>query len=112
MEPSDAQLMQGIVAGDQSAFNCFYERNNLMVLRVLLRILHEPADAEDVMQESFLQLWHRADQYNPGLASPSGWLTLIARSRALDLLRRRKPKQSDPNSDPGFEIDLSLGLIR
>jgi RNA polymerase sigma-70 factor (ECF subfamily) len=64
------------------------------------------------MQETFLQLWHRSEQYNANLASPVGWLTLIARSRALDLLRKRKPLQGDSSADPGFEIDMSLGLVR
>ena len=109
---SDSELMAGIVAGDEAAFHAFYDRHSLHVMRVLFRLLHEPADAEDVMQETFLQLWHRAEQYNAELASPVGWLTLIARSRALDLLRKRKPSQGDSSADPGFEIDMSLGLVR
>ncbi|MFL5328492.1 MAG: RNA polymerase sigma factor [Gemmataceae bacterium] len=112
MDVSDARLMEGIVAGDESAFLQFYQRHSLTVIRTLFRILREPADAEDVMQEAFLQLWNRAEQYDPNKASPLGWLILIARSRALDLLRRRKPGQMDPNVDPGFEPDMSLGLIQ
>ena len=112
MEVTDAQLLQGILAGDESAFRMLFDRYSLSVLKVLYRLLHEPADAEDVMQETFLQFWHRSHQYDAEKASIPGYLTLIARSRALDLLRKRRPGQADPNHDPGFENDPTLGLVQ
>jgi len=113
MDSSDAQLMRGIVAGDASAFQVFFNRHRLPITQFLYLILREPADVEDVVQETFLQIWHRAEQYNPAKASPAGWLTLIARSRALDLIRRRKTRQPGSSEvEPSFENDISLGLIQ
>lgn len=112
MSASDAELMQGIVAGQPGAFHVFFDRHRQQVTQFLYRILREPADVEDVVQETFLQIWHRSEQYNPDKASPAGWLTLIARSRALDLIRRRKPGQQGEGVEPSFDHDISLGLIQ
>lgn len=112
MDISDTQLMQGIAAGEQAAFQSFMHRHSKMVMQVLYRMLHEPADVEDVMQETFLQIWQKSDRYDETKASPAGYLTLIARSRALDLLRKRKPDSPPDHLDPSFEFDISLGLVR
>ena len=112
MDASDSQLMSAIVNGDEVAFRTFFERHSLGVMKTLFRILREPADAEDVMQETFLQLWSRSSQYDAAKASPAGYLTLIARSRALDLVRKRKPGQGADSVEPSFEFDPSLGLIQ
>lgn len=112
MDVSDCDLMKGIAAGDGAAFDTFYTRHQLYVLRVLLRLLQEPADAEDVMQETFLQIWHRSGQYDPSRATPAGYLTLVARSRALDLIRRRRATQPEGGVEPTFEFDPTLGLVQ
>ncbi len=112
MDTSDTQLMQGIAAGQQAAFQSFMQRHSKMVMQVLYRLLREPADVEDVMQETFLQIWQKSDRYDETKASPAGYLTLIARSRALDLLRKRKPDSPPDHLDPSFEFDISLGLVR
>ncbi len=112
MDTSDTQLMQGIAAGEQAAFQSFMQRHSKMVMQVLYRLLREPADVEDVMQETFLQIWQKSDRYDETKASPAGYLTLIARSRALDLLRKRKPDTPPDHLDPSFEFDISLGLVR
>jgi RNA polymerase sigma-70 factor (ECF subfamily) len=112
MDASDAELMQGIVAGEPAAFHLFFDRHRQAITQFLYRILREPADVEDIVQEAFLQLWHRSEQYNPDKASPAGWLTLIARSRALDLIRRRRPGQPAEGAEPSFQTDITLGLIQ
>jgi RNA polymerase sigma-70 factor (ECF subfamily) len=112
MDISDAQLMQAIAAGDPAAFQSFMSRHSKMVIQILYRLLREPADVEDVMQETFLQIWQKSNRYDGTKATPAGYLTLIARSRALDLLRRRKPDTPPDHVDPSFEYDISLGLIR
>lgn len=112
MDINDGQLMQGIAAGDEAAFHTFMQRHTKMVMQVLYRMLHEPADAEDVLQETFLQIWQKSDRYDATKASPAGYLTLIARSRAMDLLRKRRHDQHSDQVDPSFEFDISLGLVR
>ena len=112
MDISDTQLMQAIAAGDAAAFQSFMLRHAKMVMQTLYRLLREPADVEDVMQETFLQIWQKSDRYDETKSSPAGYLTLIARSRALDLLRRRKPETPPDFLDPSFEFDISLGLVR
>ena len=60
-------------------------------LYVALRILRDPAAAEDVLQEAFVSVWHHAGSYSTAKAKPQTWLTSIVRNRCLDQLRRREP---------------------
>jgi RNA polymerase sigma-70 factor (ECF subfamily) len=112
MDATDPLLMRGIAAGNPAAFQSFFDRHRQAVTQFLFRMLREPADVEDVVQETFLQIWNRSHQYDPTKASPAGWLTLIARSRALDLIRRRKPGRPGNEVEPSFEYDMSLGLVQ
>lgn len=70
-----------------------YDRFAPLVLAVARRILGSAADAEEVLQEAFLQAWNQADRYDSARSSFSTWLVLIARSRALDRLRQRLSRQ-------------------
>ena len=60
-------------------------------MAVALRILREPALAEDLLQEAFVNIWHHAGSYAAAKAKPQTWLTSIVRNRCLDQLRRREP---------------------
>lgn len=86
----DATLMQRIAARERDAFALFYDRHSPRIFGLLLRLLRSRDDAEDVLQESFFQIWERGDAYDSARAQPFGWLVLVARSRALDRLRRRR----------------------
>ncbi|MBI2824352.1 MAG: sigma-70 family RNA polymerase sigma factor [Planctomycetia bacterium] len=87
---SDSQLIAQIVAGDRAAFALFYDRHAPRVFGLLARTLRDRADAEDVLQDVFYQVWRRASQYSAARSSPEVWLFLIARSRLLDCLRRKR----------------------
>lgn len=104
MQCSDQQLVSRIASGDRAAFAEFYDRHAPAVLGLLLRLLGQRADADDVLQEAFLEVWRRAPQYDGARATPLGWLTLIARSRAVDHLRRRRP----PNAPAPEAADVML----
>lgn len=87
---TDAELLEAIAAGDPEALAELYDRFSSNLLALAMRVLHDPADAEEVVQEVFLQAWNRADRYEPSRSSVSTWMVLITRSRAIDRLRNRQ----------------------
>jgi RNA polymerase sigma-70 factor (ECF subfamily) len=83
----EAALLRRIAAGDQRALRTLYDRCAGQALAVARRMLREPRDAEEIVQESFLEVWRRVDSYDPARGSASAWLCSIARNRAIDRLR-------------------------
>src|SRR3954468_11405627 len=83
----DAALMARVAAGDAAAFRVLVERHAAMVHALAWRMLG-PADAEDVVQESFTRLWVNAKGWTPSGAGLGGWLRRIATNLCLDRLRR------------------------
>ncbi len=89
----DFDLLRRIAGGSSDALGAFYDRYSSLVWGLLRRMLGEGGEAEEVMQEAFLQVWRDAKRYDPERATPRGWLLLIARSRALDRIRKRTALQ-------------------
>lgn len=89
-EPNSAALLPHIAAGDMAAFEELYDRYSSIVYALLLRMLGSPEDAQEVLQEIFVQVWNRASSYDASRGSEIAWLVSIARSRAIDRLRSRK----------------------
>ncbi len=87
--PSDESLMQSIVERQSSAINSLYERYGKTLKKVIYQVLQDEAEADDVLQESILQVWREATSYSSALGKPLGWLVTIARRRAIDRVRRR-----------------------
>ncbi len=87
--PSDESLMQSIVERQSSAINSLYERYGKTLKKVIYQVLQDEAEADDVLQESILQVWREATSYSAALGKPLGWLVTIARRRAIDRVRRR-----------------------
>jgi RNA polymerase sigma-70 factor (ECF subfamily) len=83
----EARLLSRIASGDQKALRALYERCSGQALAVALRLLREPRDAEEIVQEAFIEVWRRVDSYDPARGSASAWLVSIARNRAIDRLR-------------------------
>jgi RNA polymerase sigma-70 factor, ECF subfamily len=79
-------------SGDQSAMAELYDRYSGIVYAVALRILADTSAAEDVLQEIFLQLWRNPGAFDAARGSLGAWLAVIARNRAIDSLRRRRPE--------------------
>lgn len=100
-EPSDAVLIGRVQKRDQVAMTAIFDRYGSMVYSVALRVLKEPAAAEDVMQQIFFEVWESPRNFVAGRGSLAGWLAVVSRNRAVDLLRRRKP------SDPVEEVELA-----
>ena len=88
----DKELVRCIVEGDADAIAELFDRYSGMLTALSLRILHDPADAEEILQETFLQVWKQAGRYDPKRSSVSTWLVLITRSRSIDRLRSRQVK--------------------
>jgi len=87
----DAQaLMAAIAAADSSALGELYDRHAPALLAICIRLLRDRGEAEDVLVEVFWEIWERGQRYEAKRASPLAYLATVARSRALDRLRRRR----------------------
>ena len=90
MDAAADDLFARIVAGDREAFGAFYDLHAPVLFGFCVRILKDARDAEDVLQETFVQAWRDARRFDASRASVRGWLFTIARSRALDRWRSRR----------------------
>lgn len=88
------QIMERMQAGDSSAVAELYDEYAARVLGLLVRLLPTRSDADDVLQEVFWQAWKKADRFDANRGNPLAWLLTMARSRAIDWLRRRKTTES------------------
>jgi len=86
----DARIVGRIADGDAEALSDLYGRYSGMLVALAHRVVGDGADAEEVLQEVFLQVWNQADRYDRSRSSVSTWLVLITRSRAIDRLRSRR----------------------
>ncbi|HLW52850.1 MAG TPA: sigma-70 family RNA polymerase sigma factor [Candidatus Angelobacter sp.] len=89
----DSALIARLRIRDQSAMSDLYDRYSSVVYGVALRVLGDTMAAEDVLQEVFLQLWRNPHAFDPGRGRLAPWLAVIARNRAIDLLRKRPPEE-------------------
>lgn len=89
---SDAELMEDVAQGDVSAFAAFYDRHAPVLFSVALRILDDPHEAEDILQEAAVHLWERAPQYDAAFGKPLSWAIRLTRNQAIDRLRLRLRK--------------------
>ena len=86
----DEALLEKISRRNQVALTELYGRYGQMLRTLIDNLVHEGAEADDVLQEIFLQIWKEADNYSPKAGKPIGWMVTIARRRAIDRLRRRQ----------------------
>jgi RNA polymerase sigma-70 factor (ECF subfamily) len=91
--PDPAQLrawLHGAAQRDRTAFRALYDASSPRLYGLALRILGRRELAEEVLQESFVAIWHHALDYQSGLSAPMTWMTTIVRNRAFDVLRRSR----------------------
>lgn len=106
---ADIALLTRIAGRDAVALSELYDRHNRLLFSLILRILRDPGESEDILQEVFVRVWDRADSYSPALGAPSAWLVRIARNRAIDRLRARQVRANVAGSfeDPPVAADLT-----
>ena len=92
--PDDAALLARVQHGDEQALSDVFRRYSGAVYSVALRVLHDTGQAEDIVQEIFLQVWRNPGAFVQGRGSLGAWLVVVARNRSIDTLRRRKPTDS------------------
>ena len=86
-EATNEQLLVAVGRGDQAAFARLHEQVSPQVLGVALRVLRDHAIAEEVTQEVLVEVWRKADRFDPDRGSASGWITTLTHRRAVDRVR-------------------------
>jgi len=92
MKLTDQELLLEIAKGDTNAFSEFYDRYSRLIYGALLRLLRDTDNAEDIMQDVFVQVWRKSSTYQPVLGSPKNWLIRIAHNRAINLIRSQRER--------------------
>lgn len=91
--PSDLELMRGIQAEDSDALSQLYDRYHGILKALILRVVHNEAEADDLLQEIFMEIWKQAKNFSPEKGKPLGWMVTLARRRAIDGLRKKQAYQ-------------------
>ena len=102
----DIELLGRIAARDRTAFAEFYDRHSALMFSVASRILNDSAEAEDVLQETFVQLWEKAGNFDPRLGKPASWMATLTRNRAIDRIRASQ-RRSKLIEQAGAELAIA-----
>ena len=86
---ADREMVRRMAAGDEAALGALHDRYAPLLHSVVIRIVGDADDAEEVLEETFWQAWRQAGRYEEGRGGIGTWLVMMARSRALDHVRRR-----------------------
>src|SRR6187402_3493000 len=121
VESDDEALVRRMAEGDDQALGVLYDRWQAVVHGVVSRMLRQPDDVEDVVEETFWQAWRQASRFDRARGAVPTWLLTIARSRALDRVRALRRRREEPledddgqvvgqqvaEGDPGQEVEAS-----
>lgn len=106
-----AHALTRTARGEAPALKEIYERTSAKLFGICLRILGEASEAEDVLQEVYVSVWRGAGGFDAGRSSPITWLAAIARNRAIDRVRRRRPGRAEPIGAAGPIADPSRSAL-
>src|SRR5881394_3442984 len=105
--PSDLELMKAIQAEDPDALSQLYDRYNGILKALILRVIHNDTEADDLLQEVFMEIWNQAKNFSAKKGKPLGWMVTMTRRRAIDALRKRQAYaraeerlQAEPEQQP------------
>lgn len=105
----DIELLRQIAAGDRASFAEFYDRHSTLMFSVACRILNNTSEAEDVLQEAFVQIWEKAAIFNPELGQASSWAAILVRNKAIDRIRTSK-RRTRLAEEAGAEQDAAANV--
>ena len=88
--PTDLELMSAIQREDPEALALLYDRYSGILKALILRVIHNEAEADDLLQEIFMEIWNHAKNFSPQKGKPLGWMVTLARRRAIDGLRKKQ----------------------
>jgi RNA polymerase sigma-70 factor, ECF subfamily len=88
--PTDLELMTAVQAEDPEALSVLYDRYNGILKALILRVIHNDAEADDLLQEIFMEIWNQAKNFSAHKGKPLGWMVTLARRRAIDGLRKKQ----------------------
>src|SRR6202166_3028992 len=100
--PSDVDLMLGIQSGDADALSQLYDRYNGIMKALILRIIRNDTEADDLLQEVFMEIWNQAKNFSAEKGKPLGWMVTLTRRRAIDGLRK---KQAYARAEERFQAE-------
>jgi RNA polymerase sigma-70 factor (ECF subfamily) len=116
-EELHAQLLRRVAAKDTDAVSEFYDQTAGPLFSVALRILGDPAEAEEVIQDVFVQIWEKASVFDPSLGSAIHWALSITRHRSIDRLRSRQRRsrvldelEATTVTDPQTQTEQDVGF--
>ena len=120
-QTNEVDLLRRIARGDRDAFAQFYDQFSGILFATALKILQDAKEAEDVLQEVFLQIWDKAGNYDPNLGKPVTWTITLTRHRAIDRLRSTQrryklvedatPELADRQPTTGENFDADSNAI-
>lgn len=108
----DVTLLGLVQRGDQDAMASLFDRYSRVVYSVALRVLRDPASAEDILQEIFMQIWRNPEGFIATRGSLGGWLAVVSRNRSIDALRRKRPTDSIDDISLASSYNLALEAER
>jgi len=109
---ADLRLMQQIREKRPEALSRIYDLHSTLVYSIAMRVLHNTAAAEDVMQEVFLKLWQQPDSFSGDRGSLCGWLTVVTRNRAIDRIRGSRQLENIDDLQLSNHVDLGADAER
>lgn len=89
------ELLVRVAGGDRQAFESVYQLASGRLFAICLHVLRDRGDAEEVLQEVFTSVWHKAAQFDRAKAAAMTWLSMMARNRSIDRLRAAPPRALD-----------------
>jgi RNA polymerase sigma-70 factor (ECF subfamily) len=108
---SDIDLLHAVARGDEAALARLYDRYRVILFGLLVRILNSREEAEDILQDVFIQVWRRAKDFDEKRGRPFTWLVTLARSRAIDRLRLLGARQRLAASAERARVDQTSDAL-